>query len=33
MKPTDYRTGLMTPTAENSVALVGAFETDHARNG
>ena len=33
MKPTDSRTGLMTPTADNSVALAGARETDYARNG
>ena len=33
MKPTDSRTGLMKPTADNSVALAGALETDYARNG
>ena len=33
MKPIDSRTGLMKPTAYNSVALAGALETDYARNG
>ena len=32
-EPTDSRTGLITPTADNSLALAGALETDYARNG
>ena len=37
MKPTEYRdeqtdsrTGLITPTADNSMALAGALETDYS---
>ena len=33
MKPTGSGTGLMKPTADNSVALTGALETDYVRNG
>ena len=33
MKPTDSRTGLMKPVADNSVASTGALETEFACNG
>ena len=32
MKPSDSRTGLMKPIADNYVALTGALETDYASN-